>query len=151
MSGGRAQRAEALFKSGANCSQAVVAAFADRYGLDEPTAMRVACGLGGGLGRLRETCGAVSGMAVLAGLQYGNAEPADAVGKKRTYEAVQRMAAEFRERYGSLTCRVLLGLERPEGDPTPAARDEAYYAKRPCAEYVAAAAEIAERVLSEPA
>lgn len=147
MSGARAEKAAALFKAGCNCSQAVVAAFADDYGLDPQTAMRVACGLGGGLGRLRETCGAVSGMAVLAGLQHGSVDPADAAGKRRTYEAVQAMAAAFKERYGSIVCRTLLGLDKPEGDPTPSARTAAYYAKRPCAEYVRAAAEIAERTL----
>lgn len=147
MSDARAEKAVELFKAGCNCSQAVVTAFADAFGLDPDTAMRAACGLGGGLGRLRETCGAVAGLAVLAGLRYGNVDPADAAGKRRTYEAVQKMAAAFRERHGSIVCRTLLGLDRPEGDPTPAARTDAYYAKRPCAEYVRTAAEIAERVL----
>jgi C_GCAxxG_C_C family probable redox protein len=143
----RIENAVARFKAGCNCSQAVVTAYGDLFGLDEPTAMRASCGLGAGLGRLRETCGAVSGMAVLAGLKFGNTEPADAGGKKRTYEAVQQMAALFRERHGSLVCRTLLGLDQAEGDPTPSARTAAYYAKRPCAEYVATAAEIVERVL----
>lgn len=144
---GRIENAVARFETGCNCSQAVVAAYGDLFGLDEPTAMRVSCGLGAGLGRLRETCGAVSGMAMLAGLKFGNTEPADAGGKKRTYEAVQQMAALFRERHGSLVCRTLLGLDKAEGDPTPSARTAAYYAKRPCAEYVATASEIIERVL----
>ena len=143
----RIQKAVTLFKAGCNCSQAVVAAYADAFGLDEPAAMRCSCGLGAGLGRLRETCGAVSGMAVLAGLKHGNVDPADAAGKRRTYEAVQKMAAAFRERYGSIVCRTLLGLDKAEDDPTPSARTDAYYARRTCAEYVAAAAEIVERTL----
>lgn len=141
-------RAVALFKSGCNCSQAVVAAFSERLGLDEKTALRVSCGLGGGVGRLREVCGAVSGMAVLAGLKLGNDAPADSVeGKARTYAAVQQMSAAFREKNGSIVCRELLGLARPENDPTPSARTAEYYRKRPCAEYVADAAAIVEQTL----
>lgn len=143
----RTDKAVSLFKSGCNCSQAVVTAYCDQFGLDEKTAMRAACGLGAGLGRLREVCGAVSGMALLAGLKYGNEDPADAAGKKRTYEVVQQMAAAFRERNGNIVCQALLGLEKPENDPAPSERTAAYYQKRPCAEYVADAAAIVERFL----
>ena len=143
----RVEKAVALFKSGCNCSQAVVTAYCDLFGLDEKTAMRASCGLGGGLGRLREVCGAVSGMALLAGLKFGSEEPSDAAGKKRTYEAVQQMSRAFQERHGHIVCRQLLGLEKPENDPAPSARTAAYYQKRPCAEYVADAAAIVERLL----
>jgi len=143
----RTEKAVALFKAGCNCSQSVVAAFCDVFGLDEKTAMRLSCGLGGGVGRLREVCGAVSGMAVLAGLKYGNATPDDAAAKKKTYEVVQAMANEFRQKNGHIVCRQLLGLEKPENDPTPSGRDAAYYQKRPCAAYVADAAAIVERFL----
>ncbi len=146
----RVESAVARFKSGCNCCQSVVTAYCDVFGIDEKTAMRLACGFGGGLGRLRETCGAVSGMALLAGLRFGNEDPADVASRKRTYEAVQQMAAAFRERHGSLTCRVLLGLGQTENDPAPAERTAAYYQKRPCAEYVATAVEIAERFLLTP-
>lgn len=145
----RTEKAVARFKAGCNCSQAVVTAYSDLFGMDERTAMRAACGLGGGLGRLREVCGAVSGMALLAGLKCGNEDPADAQAKKKTYEVVQQMASAFRERHGSIVCRALLGLEKPEHDPTPSERTAAYYQKRPCAGYVADAAEIVERVLLE--
>lgn len=141
-------KAVGLFKAGCNCSQSVVGAFCERFGVDEKTALRVACGLGAGLGRQREVCGAVSGMAVLAGLKYGNETPSDAAeGKRRTYAAVQQMSAAFREKNGSIICRELLGLERAEGDPTPSARTAEYYKKRPCAEYVADAAVIVEQTL----
>jgi len=143
----RVEKAATLFKSGCTCSQAVVAAYCDLFGLDERTAMKIACGLGGGLGRLREACGAVSGMALLAGLKYGSENPQDAAAKKRTYEAVQQMASAFREQHGSIVCRQLLGLDRAENDPTPSERTEAYYQKRPCAAYVADAAAIVERLL----
>lgn len=143
----RVERAVAHFTAGCNCCQAVVTAFCDLFGVDEKTAMRLSCGFGGGLGRLRETCGAVSGMALLAGLRFGNEEPADVAARAHTYEVVQQMASAFRERHGSIICRVLLGLERPENDPAPAERTAAYYQNRPCAEYVATAAELAERLL----
>jgi C_GCAxxG_C_C family probable redox protein len=143
----RTDHAVALFKGGYNCSQAVVGAFCADLGLDEKTAMRVSCGLGGGMGRLREVCGAVSGMAVLAGLKYGSDDPKNADAKKKTYEVVQLMANAFREKNGSIVCRQLLGLEKPENDPTPSERTPAYYQKCPCADYVADAADIVERTL----
>jgi C_GCAxxG_C_C family probable redox protein len=142
----RSEKAVALFKEGCACSQAVVAAYSELFGLEAGAAMRVSCGLGAGVGRLREVCGAVSGMAVLAGLKHG-AETPDAEAKRATYEAVQRMAGLFRERHGSIVCRELLGLERAENDPRPSARTAAYYKKRPCAELVADAASIVEKVL----
>ena len=143
----RTEKAASLFKSGCNCCQSVLGAFSDDLGLDEKTAMRIAYGLGGGMGRLREVCGAVSGMVVLAGLKYGSEDPYDAAAKKKTYEIVQQMAHAFREKNGSIVCRQLLGLEKREDDPTPSERTSAYYQKRPCAEYVADAADIVERTL----
>lgn len=143
----RVDKATALFKSGYSCSQSVVGAFCDCFGLDETTALRISSGLGGGVGRLREVCGALSGLALLAGLKYGSADPKNTDAKKKTYEVVQRMAGAFREKNGSIVCRQLLGLEKPEHDPTPSERTEAYYQKRSCAEYVADAAAIAERFL----
>ena len=143
----RTEKAVALFKAGCNCTQAVVVAFCDVFGLDEKTAMRLSCGLGAGIGRLREVCGAVSGMAVLAGLKYGNALPDDVAAKKKTYETVQAMANEFRQKNGHIVCRQLLGLGESDSGPTPAARTEAYYGKRPCAAYVEDAASIVERFL----
>jgi C_GCAxxG_C_C family probable redox protein len=145
----RTEKAVALFKAGASCAQAVVAAYSDLFGVDEPTAMRLACGLGAGVGRLREVCGAVSGLAVLAGLKHAGGQP-DAAAKKRTYAAVQEMAGEFRRQHGQIVCRALLGLEKAEGDPTPSERTEAYYQKRPCAAYVESAALLVERFLLAP-
>jgi len=143
----RVGKAKALFGSGCACSQAVVGAYCDQFGMDEATALRVSCGLGGGVGRLREVCGAFSGLALLAGLKYGSSDPKDAAAKKKTYEVIQQMAGAFREKNGSIVCRQLLGLDRAENDPTPAERTAAYYQKRPCAEYVADAAALAERFL----
>jgi len=143
----RSEKASALFKAGCTCSQSVFVAYADLFGLDERTAMRLSCGLGAGVGRLREVCGAVTGMALLAGLKLGSETPADADAKKQTYEAVQKMADAFKENHGTLICRELLGLDAAEGDPAPAARTETYYATRPCALLVADAAKIVARHL----
>ena len=142
----RIERAVALFKAGCTCSQAVVAAYSDLFEMDEKVAMRVSCGLGAGVGRMREVCGAVSGMAMLAGLKHGGETP-DGEAKKKTYEVVQAMSEAFKEHNGSIVCRELLGLGRPENDPTPEARTEAYYKKRPCAALVEDAAAIVERFL----
>jgi len=145
----RVEKATALFNAGCSCAQSVVAAWADAFGLDEKTAMRVSCGLGAGVGRLREVCGAVSGMAVLAGLRHGSDDPGDAEAKALTYAVIQQMADAFRQRHGSLICRTLLGLDEAEGEPTPSARTPEYYAARPCGALIATAAELVGRFLQQ--
>lgn len=139
----RIERAVSLFKSGYNCSQSVVAAFADLYGFTDEQALRMAASFGGGIGRMRETCGAACGMFLLAGLHTGSTDPKDREGKAANYALVQRLAAEFKRRNGSLCCAELLGL-KPSAPtpPTPEARTEQYYAKRPCAKMVEEAARI---------
>lgn len=141
------ERAVELFRSGFNCSQSVFAAFCDKIGMDEQTALRVSAGLGGGVGRMREVCGAVTGAAMLAGMVYGATEGADRAAKAKTYAAVQQIAAEFKRESPSIVCRELLGLPKAEGDPTPAARTDAYYKKRPCVRLVEDAALAAEKIL----
>lgn len=138
----RVERAKELFKQGFNCSQAVCAACADLYGLDEQTALRVAASFGGGIGRMRQTCGAACGMFILAGLENGSATPGDAEGKKQNYVLVQDLAAKFKAENGSLICAELLGIAPKPENPTPAERTEAYYQKRPCVEMVANAVRI---------
>lgn len=138
----RIERARELFHEGFNCSQSVVAACADLYGMDEQTALRVAASFGGGIGRMRQTCGAACGMFLLAGLENGSATPHDAEGKKQNYALVQDLAAKFNEENGSLICAELLGIAPKPQEPTPEARTEAYYQKRPCAEMVASAVRI---------
>ena len=100
----RIQRAVEFFKSGYNCSQSVVAAFADMYGFTEEQAFRMSASFGGGIGRMRETCGAACGMFLLAGLETGATDGADKEGKAANYALVQELAAEFRKRNGSLNC-----------------------------------------------
>ncbi len=141
-------RAVELFKSGYNCSQAVFAAFCDKVGLPEETALRVSAGLGGGVGRMREVCGAVSGAAMLAGMVYGAVDGGDREAKAKTYEKVQEIAAEFKKSNPSIVCRELLGLSAAaKVQATPEARTEGYYKKRPCVQIVEDAARAAEKVL----
>ena len=139
----RVERAKELFHQGFNCSQAVFAACADIYGIeDEALALRLAASFGGGIGRMRQTCGAACGMFLLAGLESGSAIEGDAEGKKQNYALVQDLAAKFQAENGSLICSELLGIAPKPQEPTPEARTEAYYQKRPCVEMVASAVRI---------
>ena len=134
------ERAAELFGKGFNCSQAVFAAFCDKFGMDEKTALKVASGLGGGVGRMREVCGAFTGAVMVLGLKFGNTIGNDRAAKGKDYERVQLFAKRFKEELGSDTiiCRELLGLSGPS-DPDPAKRTKEYYQKRPCPETVAIA------------
>lgn len=144
----RTDKAVELFKSGFNCSQSVFAAYSDLFGMDEKTALMVSAGLGGGVGRSREVCGAVCGAAMLAGLKYGATEPGDAQSKQYCYEIVQQIIAEFKKTNPTIICRELLGLpEKENTDPVPEARTEQYYKKRPCVEIVEDSAKAVEKIL----
>ena len=139
----RIEKAVALFKEGFNCSQAVVASFADKYGFTQEQALRMSASFGGGIGRMRETCGAACGLFMLAGLETGCTEGANREGKAANYALVQELAQKFIERNGALKCADLLGLSKKEPVvSTPEARTEKYYAKRPCAKMVEEAARI---------
>ena len=139
----RVERAKELFHQGFNCSQAVFAAGADLYGIsDQSLALRLSASFGGGIGRMRQTCGAACGMFLLAGLQNGSATVGDAEGKKQNYALVQELAAQFQAENGSMICAELLGIAQQPQNPTPEARTEAYYQKRPCVEMVASAVRI---------
>ncbi len=133
----RAERAEHLFKQGFNCSQSVFAACADLYGIDdEALALRLAASFGGGIGRMRQTCGAACGMFMLAGLENGSTTAGDHEGKAQNYALVQDLAAQFKQQQGSLICAELLGIAPKPQIPIPEARTKTYYKKRPCAEIV---------------
>lgn len=139
----RVERAKTLFRQGFNCSQSVFAACADLYGIkDETLALRLSASFGGGIGRMRQTCGAACGMFMLAGLENGSAVEGDAEGKKRNYTLVQELANKFKAENGSLICSELLGIAPKPQDPQPEARTDAYYQKRPCIEMVATAVRI---------
>lgn len=147
----RAARARELFLAGYNCSQSVFLAFSDLFGLDPTLAATLSAPFGGGMGRLREVCGAVSGMTLAAGFLSPNPTPADRAAKTANYALVQQFAEAFRRENGAIVCRELLGLDRPKDSPVPSERTAEYYRKRPCAEYVAAAARIVGRYLEERA
>lgn len=145
----RAERARQLFHEGYNCAQSVVLAYSDLFGLDNWLAASISAPLGGGMGRLREVCGAVSGMFMVAGLYYKNDMPSDMEKRKTVYAAVQNLAEKSKALNGSIICRELLGLDHKSDVPTPEARTEAYYKRRPCADYVASAARLIGEKLNE--
>ena len=135
----KSDKAVELFKTGACCSQAVFCAFAEDFGMDADTAMKVSAGLGGGVGRMREVCGAITGATLALGMKYG---PDKAV----VYPHVQELCARFKAECGSIVCRELLDGSGVTQGGAPEARTEAYYRKRPCAEMVRLAAELAAQV-----
>lgn len=134
------QKAEAAFVSGMNCSQAVVLAYAADFGMDDALAAKVACGLGGGVGREREVCGTVTGAAIVLGLKYGE-------DKAVVYPRVQEFIRRFKEQCGSIVCRELLAGVKVTTGGAPEARTEEYYKKRPCVELVKLSASILEDML----
>ncbi|MBQ9802183.1 MAG: C_GCAxxG_C_C family protein [Clostridia bacterium] len=145
----RKEQAIAYFKEGHNCAQAVFLTFADLTGFDEKTALKLAAPFGGGLGRQREVCGAVSGMCLVAGALYGYDDANDKAAKAAHYKMVQELCARFRERAGgSIICRDLLGTEGKDTAATPSDRTNTYYQKRPCAELVGIAAELLDNWLT---
>ena len=145
----KSELAKEYFLNGANCAQAVLCAFAVECGLTEESAMRIASGFGGGMGRMREVCGAVSGMILAANILRGNSDIKDKAAKDKHYALIQYLAGQFREKNGSIICRELLNLTAKGPDkPVSEERTSAYYKKRPCAELVALAAEILEKELS---
>lgn len=141
----RAELAAELFVKGYNCAQAIAVAFCHEIGMEKEQAAKMASSFGGGMGRLREVCGAVSGMLLVAGILYGYDTPGDDVQKKAHYERVQELAGAFRQRVGSIVCRDI--LKNPPSDPTPSPRTEEYYRDRPCVRMVYTAAQILDEYL----
>lgn len=129
-----------LFESGYNCAQAVTVAFCDVIGMEEKAAAAMASSFGGGMGRMREVCGAVSGMLLVAGILYGYDTPGDDGVKAAHYQRVQQMAEQFRQEAGSIICREI--LKNPPSDPSPTPRSAEFYQMRPCTRMVYLAAEI---------
>ena len=147
----RRELAESNFVAGYSCAQAVVKAFADVTGFDGEAAMRLCSSFGGGMGRLREVCGAVSGMFIVEGLLEGYFDPSEQdahAQKAANYARIQELARRFKERNASIVCREILGA-RASTNPTPEARTPEYYKTRPCAKMCGDAAEILENFLIE--
>ena len=140
-------KAAELFLSGYNCAQAVMVAFCDVTGLEEKAAAKMISAFGGGMGRMREVCGAVSGMFMVLSLLYGYDEPGDDRAKMLLYQQVQQLGQKFREENGSIVCREI--LDNPPSDPNPSPRTVEYYAKRPCARMVMTAARLMDEFIAE--
>ena len=140
----KSEKAKELFKSGYNCSQAVLGVFCEELGLDFETAMKISSSFGGGMGRMREVCGAVSGMFMAAGLMFSSSDNS-AQNKAEQYKKIQELAAIFKEKNGSIICRELLQGVDSSNNPIPAQRTDEYYKKRPCVELVGDAVEILEQ------
>lgn len=143
----RSERAKQLFLDGYNCSQAVVGAFSDCIPVEFTMLMKMASSMGGGMGRLREVCGAVSGMFLVAGFLKGYSDPGAKEEKTEHYRLIQTLAQEFKNQNGSIICRELLGEQAGEPTHVPSDRTNTYYQKRPCQELVADAVCVLEKVL----
>ena len=137
---------EAFFQ-GYNCSQCIALAFAQEMGLTREQALKISSGFGGGVGRMREVCGAFSGMVLVLGAIYGNTDPA---GKSALYAEVQALAEQYRSRNGggSIVCRELLGLKQAEGSPVAIPRTGDYYRKRPCPQLIRLAGDLMEEYIN---
>ena len=138
-------KAAELFLQGYNCAQAVAVAFCDVTGMDESFAAKLASPFGGGMGRLREVCGAVSGMLMVLGHLYGYDNSDDDAHKKELYQQVQQIAKKFQEENGSIICREI--LKNPPSDPNPSPRTAEYYAQRPCVRMVMTAADLLDEFI----
>lgn len=139
----KSERAKELFKLGYNCSQSVLGVFCEELGLDFETAIKVSSSFGAGMGRMREVCGAVSGMFMAAGLILYNGD------KAQQYRHVQELAKRFRDKNGSIVCRELLQGIESSTSPNPSERNSEYYKKRPCVELVEDSVIILEEYIKE--
>lgn len=146
----RGEKAKELFMKGYNCSQSVVGAFTEDIGMDFENAIKMVSGFGGGMGRLREVCGAVSGMFFVVSILYGYNDPKDLEGKKELYARVQELAERFRQRTGSIICKEMLGTEGKETSFVPSERTDDYYSRRPCPDIVKLAADILDEYIQHP-
>ena len=138
------EKAEKLFLDGYNCAQSVFCAFAGDLGLDFETALKLSSSFGGGMGRLREVCGAVTSMFAIAGMLRGYTTPNDYEAKAEHYKLIQDLAHDFKTEFGTIICRELLSLPPGEDSPMPSERTDSYYKQRPCEFFIKKAAEIVE-------
>lgn len=145
----RGDKAYELFTSGYNCAQAVAGAFADVLGMDTDTVAKLASGFGGGMGRMREVCGTFSGIVMVMSMLYGYSDPKDNTTKTEIYGRIQEIGEQFKKDNGSIICRELLGLSKPEGSPVPEQRTAEYYKKRPCPELCRYAADLLESYIKQ--
>ena len=145
----RAELAVDLFEQGYNCAQSVVGAWLDQTEITSEQAMRLASSFGGGMGRLREVCGALTGCFMVAGLLHGYSEPGDDVEKGKHYALIQEIAKEFEQKYKTILCRDLLELDIKHDSPNPSVRTAEYYTERPCARFIYDAVIYLDRALQD--
>ncbi len=138
----KSEKAVKLFKEGYNCAQSVFCAFCEELNIDFETGLKLSSSFGGGMGRLREVCGAVTAMFMIAGLKYGYITPDDDIQKGKHYKLIQDLAEEFKQKYKTIICREILGLEPGKDRPEPSKRTEEYYKTRPCENCILTAANI---------
>lgn len=139
--------AKEYFESGYNCAQSVFLTYAHEFGIEKEVALKLSSSFGGGMGRLREVCGAVSAMFMIAGLKYGYTENNNDEVKAKHYELIQSLAQKFKDVHGSIICRELLGVEDEKVSHIPSVRTEKYYKERPCANFIATVCEVLDRML----
>ncbi len=144
-----ALRAQELFFSGCNCAQAIFCAFEDVTGYNHRDAMRLSSSFGGGVGRLREVCGTMSGAAMVAGVLWGYDDLSTDKPKAEHYALIQEIARRFKEKYGTVICRELLKGLAVDTKPVPEERTKEYYKKRPCVKFVVSMAEILDDMIAE--
>jgi len=146
---GHREKAEELFNSGYNCAQAVFCAFCDDMGFDKETAIRLMSSFGGGMGKLREVCGACSGAFAVAGVLFGSIDPNDQDAKVKQYALVRRIAEEFKSLHGTYNCGELMENIANAKGVDPAIRTPEYYKTRPCCRFVGDASEILDKIIEE--
>ena len=144
----RAEKAESFFRAGYNCAQSVALSFSDVIKSDEETIAKLTSGFGGGVGRLREVCGTVSGAVFVINSAFGYVFPKDIQSKTELYRIIQEFAEEFKKETGSIVCHELLGENAGSGH-TPQERNKEYYKKRPCSKLCFLSAEILEKLLKK--
>ncbi len=143
----KSEQAKKMFHEGYNCAQSVFCTFCEELNIDLETALKLSSSFGGGMGRLREVCGAVSAMFMIAGFKYGYTEPNNDDVKTEHYTRIQNLANEFRRKHKTIICRELLGLEKEPLSPIPDKRTEQYYQNRPCENFIADAAQIIDNYI----
>lgn len=143
----KGEKAQSLFKQGYNCSQSVAIAFEEELGMERDMIAKIVSGFGGGMGRMREVCGCVSGMVFVISSLYGYSDPKDFEAKKELYQRINDVASSYKEINGSIICKELLGLEKKDGI-VPEKRTESYYKKRPCSELCKIAGDILENYIT---
>lgn len=140
-------KATEYFKKGYNCSQAVFLTYADKFGINDEIALKLSSSFGGGMGRMREVCGAVTAMFAVLGLKYGYTSFNDDVAKRNHYALIQQVAKKFKDKHGSIICRDLLNDDE-KISPIPSKRSDAFYEKRPCCEFIETVCEILDEKIN---